>query len=236
MLHDPAESPAGHGRPRAPEEYVMKKNIVYVDAALLQAVCDALGLRLEDQKGFVKVHLGPKGRYMYIGRTARVGRVDISGFEVDTEEFAHVKDLGGDSFGGVKQQIDFEAVEGRTVESLVATFRAVAEYGMGLADAEPKPKKAPGATTAGPKPEGWSNSPAARLERVLKTGMKPGPRLIAEVRAACEAAGTPIPEACLTDAELEALTARLLHGTVEDGTVEDDAVEDDAVEVVAANG
>jgi hypothetical protein len=71
--------------------------------------------------------------------------------------------------------------------------------------------------------------------------MKPGPRLIAEVRAACEAAGTPIPEACLTEAEFEALTALAVRGLVvefagDGDAVEDDAVEDDAVEVVAANG
>lgn len=184
----------------------MKKNTLYVDAALFEGVLIELGCKYEKQKGFVKVEIpGAAGRRVYIGNTQRVGRVDISGFEVPTdpdgeEFFAHVKDLGGLSFGAVKQQLDFEQTDGRTAESLVATLRAVIEHGASLGDAPPKAKSAPGVTASSPKPKGWMSDE----ERALLIAK------VAKEKGVAVSPNAPVPassETELTDAELEEATA-----------------------------
>ncbi len=62
----------------------MKKGVTYIDAAKFEAVITEMGLTPNAQAGFVKV-CGAKGRNVYIARTKRVGRVDLSGFSVEEE-------------------------------------------------------------------------------------------------------------------------------------------------------
>lgn len=131
-----------------------KKNITYVDAALIEGLLIEMGLKYDRQKGFVKVELGPKGRRVYIGNTASVGRVDISGFECPAD-WIGIKRLGGESFGNVKEQLDFETTEGVTPEVLVARLRCVMEYGASLGDREEKRGGKESSASPAPKPKGW---------------------------------------------------------------------------------
>lgn len=87
----------------------MKKNVTYIDYAKFAAVVAEQGLTELPQAGFVKVQ-GPKGRQVYIAKTKRVGRVDVSGFEMP-EGTPSIVNLGGESFGNVRQQLDFSAPE-----------------------------------------------------------------------------------------------------------------------------
>jgi hypothetical protein len=137
----------------------MKKNVQYVDARLIQVALISAGFtEFIAQKGFVKVPLGPKGRTLYIAKTKEVGRVDISGFEVDLAEYKHVRSLGGESFGNVKQQVNFDKEDSRTPEAIIATIVAVAEKGKSLGDAPVKAKSnSSSPDSSQPEPAGWMN-------------------------------------------------------------------------------
>jgi hypothetical protein len=103
-----------------------------VDAAKFEAIINELGLQRLDQAGFVQV-LGPKGRKVYVARTKLVGRVDIAGFEMHPPMLG-VKDLRGESFGAVKQQLDFGGAF--TEEQVLTAFRSVLELMKSLPPAE----------------------------------------------------------------------------------------------------
>jgi hypothetical protein len=99
----------------------MKKGINYVSASAVLAVLEKCGLPLVPQKGFVKV-AGPKGRAVYIAKTERVGRIDVSGF---TPDFPGVISLGPDEkFGAVEAQLDFTAPPA----DILATLELVIEH------------------------------------------------------------------------------------------------------------
>lgn len=136
----------------------MKDNVTYIDSAKFEAIYKELGLEPRDQAGFTKLS-GAKGRNVYVARTKRVGRVDLSGFEMlDAEGKATpgVVALGGASFGAVKQQLDFSLTE----PEVLANFRAVLEHmkslpereivranpvsGKKRPEAEAKPREVPG--------------------------------------------------------------------------------------------
>ena len=113
----------------------MKKNVTYVDYAKLAAIVADRGLTELPQAGFVKVS-GPKGRQVYIAKTKRVGRIDVSGFEMP-EGTAGVTNLGGESFGNVHQQLDFT----KPAEEILATFRKTLVALAGLPAAAPAAAK-----------------------------------------------------------------------------------------------
>ena len=119
----------------------MKKGINYVPAADVLSVVQESGLSCLAQKGFVKVS-GAKGRNVYIAKTRRVGRVDISGFEYEGDG---VRTLDADeAFGSVTQQLDFS----RDPEETLATLREVLEHMKTLPEREVKR----GTRNAGPDP------------------------------------------------------------------------------------
>lgn len=135
-----------------------KQGKIYIDAAKIEAILIAASMSYEPQAGFVKVS-GPKGRNLYVAKTKRVARVDVSGFEVDSKEFG-VTNLGGESFGAVKQQLNFDQLEGESVEDgekrILGNFQKLCEHMKTLSERIPEKK---GTAKAGEKKEkaaGWS--------------------------------------------------------------------------------
>ena len=114
----------------------MKPEIKYIPFETFQDIIVKSGLPFEELAGFVKV-TGAKGRKVYIPRTQRVGRVDISGFEYPGEG---VLDLGDDAFGGVKQQLDFTGDPEQTLENFVN----VLQHMVTLPPVEPRTRSARG--------------------------------------------------------------------------------------------
>lgn len=88
-------------------------------------VCVQLGLEVEQQKGWYKVH-GPSGYRVYVRRTDLVQSVALSGFTVEN---GGVKDLGERSYGNVHQELDF----GRPEADIVNSFKEVLSFMKGLA-------------------------------------------------------------------------------------------------------
>jgi hypothetical protein len=113
-----------------------KTETTYVAQDKFLAIVEELGLETQEQAGFIKVK-GPEGHRLYVARTKKVGRVDISGFTC-ADSVPGVRVLDDDlKFGGVKEQIEFS---GRTEDEILETFRGVLEHMMAL---EPKAKPAP---------------------------------------------------------------------------------------------
>lgn len=124
----------------------MKKEINYVDAARFEEIIRNANLPYTAQAGFVKVH-GPKGRQVYVAKTKNVGRVDISGFEMEGQGYIPFPDHGG----SVKQQLDFSLPEAQ----VLANFEKLLKH---MATLPPVEKKGRAATRATPRPKatGWS--------------------------------------------------------------------------------
>lgn len=121
----------------------------FVAAEQFAAINTELGLPTTDMAGFVKVQ-GPTGYRLYIGRTKKVARVDLSGFTVPNT--LGVTDLGEKSFGNVKQQLDFTQPE----SVILDTYRLVATTMKGLAPVEkaaPAKKERKARAPKGEKPE-----------------------------------------------------------------------------------
>jgi hypothetical protein len=145
----------------------MKTNITYVDASKFETICLAAaekhGLAITAQKGFVKVG-GPKGRAVYVASTKRVGRVDLSGFEMEGE--GYVSPHCG-PFGNVKQQLDMSLGE----EAILANFAALLDHLATLAPVEKAARKAP--ATKADAPKGWTSidtsvAKQSRKDRIAK--------------------------------------------------------------------
>lgn len=98
------------------------------------------------QAGYVKVS-GAKGRNIYIARTGRVGRINLSGF---TMKHPGVRDLGDLAFGSVSQEIDFE----RSEEEILDTVQDVLTELAALPAAEPRRRMAAGAAS---REESWTH-------------------------------------------------------------------------------
>lgn len=135
----------------------MKKNITYVDAARFETIIVGKGLTLLPQAGFIKIS-GAKGRNLYVANTKRVGRVDLSGF---TTALPGVRNLGGEAFGAVSQQLDFSLPEAE----VLANFEAILTEMLALPPREVVKANKPGKVAA-PKPAGWSDAakPLAALD------------------------------------------------------------------------
>lgn len=127
----------------------MRAEIKYIPFETFQDIIVKSGLQFEELAGFVKVS-GQKGRKVYIPRTQRVGRVDISGFEYPG---AGVVNLGDDSFGGVKQQLDFTGDEEATLENFINVLHHMAQ----LPAVEPATRQARGSQAGN---EGQQAQPA----------------------------------------------------------------------------
>ena len=98
------------------------KTVNYINHADLIILATDLGIEPIRQAGFTKLQ-GPAGRQVYVANTKKVGRIDISGFEVDFVEFG-VVNLGDESFGAVKQQVDFT----KPVEDILVNFIKILKH------------------------------------------------------------------------------------------------------------
>lgn len=103
-----------------------------VDIEKLKAIVDAHGLKMEPMSAFYKVEAG--GRRMYVTRTKRVSRVDLSGFH-----FTHpaVVTLDDDDrrekrMGRVEAQLDFNRKE----EQVLEAFHTALSFMQALAGEE----------------------------------------------------------------------------------------------------
>lgn len=92
---------------RSKTELHMKAEITYVVSEKLLAALTTRSLTYIAQSGFLKVEAA-KGRLIYIANTKRVGRVDISGFEVSAS-IGKTPHCG--PFGKVKQQLRMDGTE-----------------------------------------------------------------------------------------------------------------------------
>jgi hypothetical protein len=147
----------------------MKKNITYIAPEKLRAIVSKKGLTSRDQAGFVRIE-GPGGHRVYFARGLRVGRADFSGFEMPAGT-PGIIDLLGESFGGVRQRIDFTRPEA----DVLATFAAVLDHMKTLPKLKKAPRKAraPQAEAAAPKEQAPAAEPApvdpaqARREKIM---------------------------------------------------------------------
>jgi hypothetical protein len=149
----------------------MKTNVNYVDAAEFEAIILRSDIPHKLQKGFVKL-VGPQGRNIYVAATKRVGRVDLSGFEMLDAEGklipGFVKPHCGE-FGNVKQQLDFSLPQ----EDILQNFELVILHMKGLQPAERKPR--PIGQTKPSDPKGWTTiSKKDRKELIEKVAKEKG--------------------------------------------------------------
>jgi hypothetical protein len=100
----------------------MKPNVTYIDGEKLMALVRESGSPTKEQSGNFRVESKTcPGCRLYVPRGKRVCRVDLSGFTVSDPA---VRDLGGESFGNVKQQIDFSLPE----DGVLAGFKRVLDH------------------------------------------------------------------------------------------------------------
>lgn len=152
----------------------MKKEITYIDGARFEAILTAKGLVPVPQAGFMKVS-GAKGRNLYIAKTKKVGRVDLSGFEAPAE--MGIRNLGGEKFGAVTQQLRFDLPE----NEVLANFELVLIHMLSLPAREIE-KKSTTAKPKTPKATGWTTTAtttpdeekAARLALIQKVAAEKG--------------------------------------------------------------
>jgi hypothetical protein len=95
----------------------VKKGVNYIDVAKCRGIAEFLGLKVEQQKGFIKVtHPDHEDRAVYLGageKSKVVGRVDLSGF---THPVAIPHRDGPTK--RVLQELDFSQPEEATLKSL----------------------------------------------------------------------------------------------------------------------
>lgn len=131
-----------------------------IDGQEFQAALNELGIKPEFQVGFVKVS-GAEGRAVYISKTKRVARVDLYGFEVKMKGVINLEGL--ESFGNVKQQLDFT----QSPKDIIETFKKVVVHMKTLGPVEHK-RRSPTASPDAPK--GWTVVAAAEQ---LQKGLAP---------------------------------------------------------------
>lgn len=90
---------------------------MYVARDKFEEIIKGQGATFTEQSGFLKVS-GASGRHIYVAKSANVGRVDLSGFELPIDH-PGVKPLKGESRGPVTQEIMFDD---RAPDEILATF------------------------------------------------------------------------------------------------------------------
>jgi hypothetical protein len=154
-----------------------KKDILYIDAAKFEDRITAAGLEPVMQAGFVQVE-AKKGRRVYVAKTKRVGRVDLSGFSVTDAEFGTMAHSAG-KFGAVEQELDFRKQEGESdqtaEERILNNFTKILEHMKTLGERVSEKKsgtKAEG--TKGEKPKGWSGAGKSKSAKTEAAGTTTG--------------------------------------------------------------
>ena len=124
----------------------MRKNVNYLAKETLLALVEASGLPVKEQSGFVRVE-GADGKRLYISRTKRVGRVDLSGFTVEGPGFRQLDE--DEKFCRVTCQLDFGAEEKvvlaafkTALKRVALVVKAAAKAAIGKADPKAESKEA----------------------------------------------------------------------------------------------
>ncbi len=134
----------------------MKAHITYVASQKLLELLEAAGFTHIAQSGFLKVE-PVKGRRIYVANTKRVGRVDISGFEVDP---SIGKTPEGGPFGAVKQQLRFDGTEDDVLTRFANLLTELSKQEpVAPKPSAPKAKKAAKSTSSPDAPEGAGTEP-----------------------------------------------------------------------------
>lgn len=168
------------------------KKVTYVDAAHFEGILRKHGYtpeahNLVSQAGFVKA-LGPTGYQIYIARTKRVGRVDLSFGKDVAMDGPGFRRLGGESFGNVHQQLDFGLEEAEILKH----FEAAVVRMKGLPPVERKARAAKAAGPKAPDAKGWSPGipVQTKADRKLlieqeakRRGLTVSPKTTAEIKA-----------------------------------------------------
>lgn len=155
-------------KPHYTREHDMKTNTTYISAALIAQIVEQSNLPTVDKKGWLLVgNFDTNGPRVYIPKTKKVGRIDLSGFELDSDA---VNKLGGASFGAVHQQLRFDLPEAVVLSNLQQVLEEL--------KALPKFQKVLKTPKAGetPKPAAPSTPAEARKQAILDAANK----LIAE--------------------------------------------------------
>jgi len=137
----------------------VKKNTTYIARDTIMSLATQAGLMLEEKKGWTLAgSYGTGGARLYIPHTKNVGRIDVSACTVPLE--MGVRDLGGESFGNVHQQVDFSLPGEQILENLEKIFAFV--------KALPKPEK-----VARKAPAKSASSPSSSPEPVASAPVDP---------------------------------------------------------------
>ena len=122
-----------------------KPNVTYVPRELFENILAEHGLPTKVQSGFIRVE-GPKGNRLYVAATKKVGRIDISGFEV--AHLGQVPHCG--VFGNVKQQMRMDGTEAEVLARFESLLRSLMTQ-----PAKVKAPKAPKAAKVPGEKKGW---------------------------------------------------------------------------------
>ena len=113
----------------------MKATETYINQDDLVTIAKEAGCEVDEQKSYLKVSKpGVKDQLLYIAKTAKVARVDLSGFELKEPEVARY--LGGEKFGRVHYQLRFD----KPAAHIKAHFKQLCE-GLGKFVSLPKSKR-----------------------------------------------------------------------------------------------
>src|ERR1700690_2068419 len=131
----------------------MKATINYVPAEKIEELLANSGAKYEALAGFVKVY-GPLGHNLYIAKTKKVGRIDVSGW---IPKCGGITVLDEDlAFGNVGAQVDFS----RTEEEVLNTLAELIDEMLALPAKEKISRKSPKAKEGAAK--GWSTEVPVR--------------------------------------------------------------------------
>lgn len=120
-----------------------EKELNKLDRATLLNLAEEQGLTVTEQSAYAKLTFGDSPAKIYVARTAKVTRVDLSKFTVEHAAIRQVsrEEAKAEKLGRVNAQLDFTNDEGLLLEAFVAACAA-------LKLVPPAPKKVPKATKA----------------------------------------------------------------------------------------
>jgi len=173
----------------------MKKNTTYVSAEQLSALVAASGLPVVEKSGWLLIGAhATKGPRLYVPKTKKVGRVDLVGLDGTPGTNA----LGGESFGAVTSQLNFNATEDEIKTAFVACLQ-------GLISSQPfAPKERP-AKVAGPR-KASSTKPDEGTIKVPKERLGTRADRMATIRAAAAKHGVSVSADVESEMDLSDLT------------------------------
>ena len=194
----------------------MKKNVTYIAAAQFETLIAESGLTTSEKSGWIRVD-GQNGHRLYVPKTKKVGRIDCVGLDIEG-----LTALGGESFGAVTHQVDFNRPE----EFILAVFSLALDALKSLpavekapkAKAEPKARRAAGTEPAAAAP---TASRSDRMALIKRVAAERGVPVSADVESELATEIEPVIEQeaeAESDAIMEALAEASLDGSHHNAT------------------